>query len=427
MTIQSWIRHRGWRTILTTDFCPWANRYCYWLKEPVGWFCLGLLASVLVALYVNPVGWTMAAGLVGVIGIGILWPWIAVRGINCSLAPDVTRVYEGEEFYLRFRVNNFLPLPIWGLEVRGYLDHADQEDGANLSPTSSLASIPPLCSSEFILPLSAPYRGFYPELIPQVSCSFPLGIWTARRPLKKVGSITVWPAVYSILGQCELPGRSQAFIGEGDRDGGHGDPLGCREYRFGDSPRHIHWALSARSDKWITTQRGGPERPRIEVVLELGSPVEISALGKWAVREQIALKVRLAATIFRNLDAARVPVSLIFGPQRLDIMPGAVSRPMVFDRLAAIAPYGDDSVSQAPSIAEHRHRTVGSSHQTPTTRLTISGSRLEPYEIHLSIDRGLTLQRGESKNRRMTIDCRVDLEKKLAQFWKELIYVSRAA
>ncbi len=26
------------------DFCPWANAYVYWLKKPIGWFVLGLLA-----------------------------------------------------------------------------------------------------------------------------------------------------------------------------------------------------------------------------------------------------------------------------------------------------------------------------------------------------------------------------------------------
>ena len=33
--------------LLTTDFCPWANRFVFWLKEPVGWFVLATAISVM--------------------------------------------------------------------------------------------------------------------------------------------------------------------------------------------------------------------------------------------------------------------------------------------------------------------------------------------------------------------------------------------
>ncbi|MEM6471796.1 MAG: DUF58 domain-containing protein, partial [Planctomycetota bacterium] len=35
-------------SFFTTDFCPWANRFVYWLKEPVGWFVIATAISVLV-------------------------------------------------------------------------------------------------------------------------------------------------------------------------------------------------------------------------------------------------------------------------------------------------------------------------------------------------------------------------------------------
>ena len=37
---KSWVAR-----FLTTDFCPSANRFVYWLKEPVGWFVLAASVS----------------------------------------------------------------------------------------------------------------------------------------------------------------------------------------------------------------------------------------------------------------------------------------------------------------------------------------------------------------------------------------------
>lgn len=43
---------------LTTDFWPWANRFVYWLKEPVGWFVLATAVSIMImiGLYLAPIG-----------------------------------------------------------------------------------------------------------------------------------------------------------------------------------------------------------------------------------------------------------------------------------------------------------------------------------------------------------------------------------
>ena len=49
---------RGWWAKLTAfgnyDFCPWANHYVYWLKKPLGWFIVGVVAAALTAMAVLP-------------------------------------------------------------------------------------------------------------------------------------------------------------------------------------------------------------------------------------------------------------------------------------------------------------------------------------------------------------------------------------
>ena len=41
------------------DFCPWANRYVYWLREPIGWFVIGA------SIFASNVGSEHIVGLAG--------------------------------------------------------------------------------------------------------------------------------------------------------------------------------------------------------------------------------------------------------------------------------------------------------------------------------------------------------------------------
>ena len=119
---QSWLA-----CVLTTDFCPWANRFVYWLKEPIGWFVIAFAASVIVGMYANPVGWTIAAALACIILVGMIWPLIAVWASSCELRPEVDAVHEDSSCRMIFSTRNRLPLPLWGLAVEGYLDCEDDE------------------------------------------------------------------------------------------------------------------------------------------------------------------------------------------------------------------------------------------------------------------------------------------------------------
>ena len=43
---------RRFNGTLNHDFCPWANRYVYWLKQPIGWFILAAAAALAIGLSV---------------------------------------------------------------------------------------------------------------------------------------------------------------------------------------------------------------------------------------------------------------------------------------------------------------------------------------------------------------------------------------
>ncbi len=45
------------------DYCPSIEPYVAWLRQPVGWFVLATVASILVGVTIAPLALNMAAGL----------------------------------------------------------------------------------------------------------------------------------------------------------------------------------------------------------------------------------------------------------------------------------------------------------------------------------------------------------------------------
>ena len=285
--------------LLTTDFCPWANRFVYWLKEPIGWFALGAACSIAVGLYVSPVGWTIAGSLVAIMIAGVLWPLVAVQATVCSLRPEVETVQEESTCRMIFSVRNRIPLPVWGLSVEGYLDCR----GDDSLPTIGLSCVPPLCTANYSVVVTPELRGVYPINEPNVSCSFPFGIYTARRRLRSMERLTVWPKTYGIQGDPPYEGKRQAEQGDGLRGGRTGDIVGVRPYRDGDSPRHIHWAQSARNDTLIVSERGCPQAVSAEIYVDT-SPT---------TRQELKLRMRIAASIVSRLHQSQVPMQITIG------------------------------------------------------------------------------------------------------------------
>jgi len=407
--------------LLTNDFCPGFNRYVYWLKEPIGWFVLATLISVIVGLYVTPVGWTMAVALSAVMLVGVAWPFIAVRSAVCGLYPEVSAVHEGDACRLFFTVRNRLPVPIWGLAVEGYLDCDEAAD----IPTVSLAWIPPLCTAEYPLAIQPQLRGHYPIVQPQVACGFPFGIWTARRALAASERLTVWPKVYPVAGICPLAGSSAAEDGDGQRPGGGGDPLGCRGYRQGDSPRHIHWAHSARTDTLIVTERGAPQRVSVDVIVDVAPAASIQRLGDAAVRQQLAWQMRVAASLISNLQVTHVPSRLWLGDQLVQYGATLQGRRKCFDAMAAVQPnlLAEHAANRETSAFVNSRYSQS---RTSRVELRIMGEPFQPEQLRVVLS-GVASGRARAVDGQLLIHCDAGLELTLNRLWREIGNVAKVA
>ena len=336
-TVDSASENQHWlRRFFTTDFCPGANRYVYWLKEPIGWFVLATAASVLVGIYANTIGWTIAGALLAIIVVGMVWPLIAVLTTVCELRPEDSAVHEGISCRMILTVQNRLPLPVWGLMVEGYLDC----EGDDSLPSVSLSQVPPICVADYGVAVRPELRGHYPIQTPKIACSFPFGIWTARRELRAVQPLTVWPRVYEIAGLFPLSGQVNAELGDGSRGGRSGDYVGVREFRRGDSPRHINWAKSARTETLIVTERGGPQSVEVDLHVD-------STIARGHSRQTLAIRIRVAASILCNLHGCNVPKQVSIGDRFIPHAAGHLGRRQLLDALAEVPADGRDATRSA--------------------------------------------------------------------------------
>ena len=317
--------------LLTTDFCPWANRFVYWLKEPVGWFVLATAVSVMIGLYFAPIGWTLAAALTSVIAVGMVWPAIAVRAVTCSLCPKQKQVHEEDPCELEFTIRNWLPLPLWGLSVEGFLDRSCEHVDTEKLPTVALAFLRSLTTSTYRFSIQPDFRGCYPDGDATLTCSFPFGIWTAKRKLSDVTPITVWPKVYPITGQAVLQGRNTAEMGEGERSGRAGNFIGIRDYRNGDSLRDVNWIATARYGDLVVTERSAPQSCNVEVIIDVNASED---------RERLATRIRVAASVLANLHHSSIALTVRIGKQVIHVMRGRNGFVQMMDALAKVPAEG---------------------------------------------------------------------------------------
>lgn len=329
--------------LVQTDFCPSLNQYVYWLKEPVGWFVVALMSSILIGAFFSPIGWPIAAGIAAVLMLGLGFPWIAMRTIRCELRCANEELHEGDESYLLLRVRNPLPIPVLGVVVEDYFQSGEssEPDGSGVwAAECGLSQVPAMSSAEYRLPIRPIYRGRYPAGNPKVACGFPFGIYTSRQSIGKVRPVVVRPLVLPLVSELEFSGVKMAEAGDGHRPMEHGEFLGVREFRRGDALRSIHWAQSARLDELVVCERGGPQKSPLRLRLDTTRCGD----SHGEAIDNLAWRVRVVATLVDLLSARHLPFELWIDEQLKPIPSGSNAATAAWDALAEVPLLGKSSV-----------------------------------------------------------------------------------
>ena len=172
--------------------------------------------------------------------------------------------------------------------------------------------------------------------------TFPFGIVKKSITFSQPQHTYIHPRLYelrrrvldTVVPHSDVGTRISSRPGTGD------DYFGLREYRPGDSMRHIAWKRSANRDELICIERSRPSPPRMRVVLNLTEPTESLSGGALAFEEARDLEERaisLAASFVHLADMAGYAVGLTISGGDLPAIPVRGSRRHRSRIMAALA------------------------------------------------------------------------------------------
>ena len=374
--------------VLNHDFCPEANRFVYWLKKPLGILGVATAVALACALLLNPQAFAAVGGLAVVIVLGMVWPTVALRGLSSRLEWERGRCREGETVRARLVIKNRCPWPIWGLTLEGGF----RSD----APAAALARVAGFSEVEFRWEFTPQQRGLYPLTIPQLSTGFPFGLWHAKRPCSEVASLIVWP---SRMPLDMLPDLTDSRVSEDrttDRRAGDcGDLLGTRPFRQGDSLRRIHWAQSARHQRFIVTERQAGIEGAVSVRVDLDAEHHAGA-GRDSSFEWT---LRIAASICECLLDGHLQVDCWLGNECFSLHASrGIQR--LLDRMAALPEggvrlTGTSAAGRRTQVQSPRRSAAGASGTFEILCTTDLGWRNAPHESRLHRDhRAVVLKSG---------------------------------
>lgn len=338
---------------LNHDFCPWANKWVYWLKHPFWIVLTAAFTAALCGLFVGPTVLAFGAALILILLLGVLWPWLSLRGVHGQIRFLHSRGRAGELVPVEIELTNLWPWPVWGLELaRGF--YRTPDEGANGVALSWIAG---WSTTRLTWNFQPTLRGVYPLDTPQLESGFPFGLYRARRTLAVQNELIVWPrsiALDAMPDAVEIESREDRTSDR--RAGDVGDMLGTRWFRQGDSLRRVHWAQSARQGRLIVCERQTPVSCALRIVLDL-HPRHHADVGQINSLESL---LSIAASLLESLHRQHATLECVIGRETLRIGRSAADLKWCLDALSRIPATGlaHDSPEVWGGLAKRRHRAL---------------------------------------------------------------------
>jgi len=292
--------------MLHHDFCPQFNQWVYWMKNPFWCLAISILTAFICGLLVNTAILYIAAALSMIILVGVLWPWISVKGLSAELTFSKVRTKCGESVGARLIVKNNWPWPAWGVYLRHpFSDHAD-----HLCEVA-IDYIPGWKTSEYAWDFIPRRRGVYSTQTAFLETAFPFGLYKKKIPLSVDSVLIVWPEISNLAFMPELREVSSSedrFASH--RAGDYGDVIGTRAFRLGDSLRRVHWSQSARQGQMIVTERQAAAVCALRVIPDLDQ-----SHYQNGNRDSLEAVIRITASICHSLLKQHASVECQVGNQ----------------------------------------------------------------------------------------------------------------
>ncbi len=325
--------------------------------------------------------------LVAIYLVGHLAPYWNLTGIQALRSHPATAV-EGE------RVSLSIQLDKTGWRCAYMLSVHDQLPFAALSENQLLALVPRLKDKARLwIEVPCVLRGEHRLGPLQLSSGYPLGLKTHRRAIANSGSrLLVYPRAFPVrrlplLDSSKVPmagSRAAALAGGSDIF------FGVREYRHGDSPRHVHWPASARRGELVVKELELINCTDLLIVLDLSRE---SVYGE-GLHSTLEYAVKIAASIADYALAEGHGVKLFGIGERTwetRLGHGETHNRVVLELLARVRADGDTAYAEVLSRALGRMPRAGVVvvFENDTAAAT---QRLDARLLHASRHEALTIR-----------------------------------
>lgn len=297
---------------------------------------MGLLigAGVLFFLGTNvQAGWlfVLAAMLLGVVLAGLVMPVRATRSVVVERRAPA-EVHQGDEALVDVTVHGGRRATRRGLLV----------DDRFFEPVDLwVGSVRPGERIEITTTRVARSRGSHESLPVSVRSSAPFGVADRRRRVAVESPPTlVYPAVEQLgsLSFVRPASTTDSAMHTAPRRGQGPEFLGIREYRPGDSMRHVHWASTARTGLVMVRELEQEQTRRLAIIADVSRDAEAEDNGLTPLDRVCSAAASIALAAFAQGNGVRLVTGDHHGAAH--VMVGADERELL-ERLALVEPTRD--------------------------------------------------------------------------------------
>ena len=247
--------------------------------------------------------YVMSALMLGVLLVSYLAPFLSLRGVSVRRETYLVAAV-GQAVHVSLRLEQ---------SGRGWgrmLEVIDRVPCAEEDSREPSVYVPRLHHSlETAYQVTMDWRGIHTLGPMELRSSYPLGVHCVRRTM--VGStatVLVHPTAFTIAQMTFDKAASRMTLGSylSRRTGGSDEFSRLREYRSGDSVRHIHWAKSCQGRDLLVKQYETYENNIVSIVLDRSAERNIGE-GRLSTFEY---QVSIALSIARYCIDRGIPVAL---------------------------------------------------------------------------------------------------------------------